>query len=207
MGKLVCFLIVVGFFVMSLGLVSNFFALDPRQLRSPASSGPKPVPIKIAEAKKEAPRPREAPKPILEKSLRALAPESSRDSLKELGGVGFGGSGTGLAIGGSGGFGTGVADIVNERGANDRSPRALSRNPPEYPPLARQKGLSGFVVLKIFVDRSGIVEDVKIAESVPGGIFDQAAILAVRAWKFDPAIKNGQVVAEWATQKVKFELN
>ncbi|MBK9037731.1 MAG: hypothetical protein IPL83_01005 [Bdellovibrionales bacterium] len=31
--------------------------------------------------------------------------------------------------------------------------------------------------------------------------------MAVRAWKFDPAIKNGQVVAEWATQKVKFELN
>lgn len=207
MGKLVFFLIGTGFIVLCLGLLSNFFALDPGQMRSPSSAGVKPVPIKIAEPKKKVPPPHEEPRRNLEKSFTDLAPEASRDSLKELGGVGFGSSGTGLAIGGSGGFGTGVADIVNDRGANDRSPRALTRTPPEYPPLARQKGLSGFVILKIYVDRSGVVEDVKIAESVPSGIFDQAAILAVRSWKFDPAIKNGQVVAEWATQKMKFELN
>jgi TonB family protein len=56
---------------------------------------------------------------------------------------------------------------------------------PEYPEDARKAKVSGTVVLELTVDREGNVTDVRVIESIP--LLDQAAIDAVRDWKYAPS--------------------
>jgi len=57
---------------------------------------------------------------------------------------------------------------------------------PAYPEGARSRGIEGQVVLRFVVDQSGGVEpDVQVVTSLP--MLDQAAIDAVRRWRFSPA--------------------
>jgi TonB family protein len=65
-------------------------------------------------------------------------------------------------------------------------PPALITAPlPNYPEAARLAGLEGEVVLRIIVDQSGAVDpDIQIVKSIPP--LNQAAIEAVRKWRFSP---------------------
>ena len=57
---------------------------------------------------------------------------------------------------------------------------------PEYPQIARQRGVEGRVLLLVIIDASGKVEDhVEVMDSIP--MLDQAAIDAVHQWSFSPA--------------------
>jgi protein TonB len=67
-----------------------------------------------------------------------------------------------------------------------RAPVLLSSVIPAYPEGARSRGIEGQVVLRFVVDQSGGVEpDVQVVTSLP--MLDQAAIDAVRRWRFSPA--------------------
>jgi periplasmic protein TonB len=64
-------------------------------------------------------------------------------------------------------------------------PVVISRVLPDYPPLARARGLEGYVVLKAVIDPNGRVEPGVILErSDPS--FNAAAIAALRQWRFQP---------------------
>jgi periplasmic protein TonB len=57
---------------------------------------------------------------------------------------------------------------------------------PEYPQMARKRGVEGRVLLSVVIDASGKVEDrVEVLDSIP--MLDQAAIDAVHQWSFSPA--------------------
>ena len=62
----------------------------------------------------------------------------------------------------------------------------------QYPPEARAAGISGVVILEIVIDESGNVSDAKVLRSVP--LLDEAALRAVRNWRFTPTMVNGQAV-------------
>lgn len=64
-------------------------------------------------------------------------------------------------------------------------PRVLSKVLPEYPLKARLQGVTGRVVLEIVLGRDGSIRSVRVLRSVR--LLDQAAILAVRQWRFSPA--------------------
>jgi TonB family protein len=49
------------------------------------------------------------------------------------------------------------------------------------------------VVLKVVIDERGRVGDVEVMRSVGHG-FDEAAVAAVRQWKFRPATRNGKPI-------------
>ena len=107
-----------------------------------------------------------------------------------LGGGGGAGSGGGNGSGsGSGGQGTGTGGGIGQ-GTQlyttvEHPPVAVSRVLPEYPDAARSRGLEGEVVLRAIVDRHGAVErDIVVVVSVP--LLDQAAIDALRQWRFEP---------------------
>ncbi len=107
-----------------------------------------------------------------------------------LGGGGGAGSGGGNGSGsGSGGQGTGTGGGIGP-GTQlyttvEHPPVAVSRVLPEYPDAARSRGLEGEVVLRAVVDRHGAVErDIVVVVSVP--LLDQAAIDALRQWRFEP---------------------
>jgi len=75
---------------------------------------------------------------------------------------------------------------------------------PEYPELARQAGVQGTVVLDTVVSVEGAVTQVKFV-SGPEAL-SQAAMDAVRWWRYEPYSVNGQPVTVETTVAVDFRL-
>jgi TonB family protein len=63
-----------------------------------------------------------------------------------------------------------------------------------YPDTAHVKKVEGYVRVEYDVTVDGTVANPRVVESVPSGIFDEAALAAVRSWKFHPAVRDGKVV-------------
>ena len=99
-----------------------------------------------------------------------------------------------------------VENMVMSEDSVDVVPRPLRRSPPEYPPRARAKNLEGHVTLRVLIGKRGNVEKVKVVDSSPSGVFDEAAMEAVRGWEFEPALYRGEQVRVWAKQTVRFKL-
>lgn len=189
-----------------LSIVVSFNALSPADLIQEKIATPPPTAIQIPDAPKKEEPVEPPPKSAEANLLASLAPDSFAN--QDFGaGVSFGSGGGGPAVGGGGGFGTDAGQLVKDRASVNRPPRVVMKGSPEYPAEARQRNISGYVVLKILVAPSGAVENVEVEESEPRGYFDQAAIKSVKMWKFEPAMIKGQIVAAWTAQKIKFELN
>ena len=86
-----------------------------------------------------------------------------------------------------------------------RPPERTTFVRPEYPELARKARAQGKVLLEIVVGTTGEVEEVRILRSDP--LFDQAAVEAVRKWRYQPALQGGRPVRVYLTVKVDFELH
>lgn len=91
-----------------------------------------------------------------------------------------------------------------EFGAPD-GPRFLKRVEPVYPPLARRLGKEGRVLLSLLIDHAGRLVSVEIIEKADFG-FDRAAVDAVKASTFSPAVKNGKGMTSRSKLAVKFVL-
>ena len=63
-----------------------------------------------------------------------------------------------------------------------------------FPESAHLKKVEGYVRVEYDVTVDGTVANPRVIESVPEGVFDEAALDAVRSWKFHPAVRDGQVV-------------
>lgn len=75
----------------------------------------------------------------------------------------------------------------------------------KYPPIARQAGLEGLVVVKIVVNADGTPSDPEILKS-PGSALDSAAIDAVMQQEFRPGRQRGRAVAAYMAIPVRFQL-
>lgn len=82
----------------------------------------------------------------------------------------------------------------------------MYRTQPNYPIVAQQRGLEGWVLLTYDVDTSGTLSNISVVDSEPRRIFDKEAVRALRKWKFKPAMTNGQPIAS-VGQTVKIEFN
>ncbi len=100
-----------------------------------------------------------------------------------------------------------LSNIVMTDEAVDTPPRPTTRTPIEYPPRARAKGITGYVLFNLLISPSGEVESAQILESVPPGVFDEVALASIRQWRFEPAVYQGKSVKVWAKQKISFNLN
>lgn len=79
--------------------------------------------------------------------------------------------------------------------AVDREPLALSGNPkPVYPPRARDRGYEGLVVLRAQITHEGFVGTLSVQTSTGYALLDQAALHAIKKWRFQPAEKSGRRV-------------
>ena len=124
------------------------------------------------------------------------------------GGAGTG-SGTGLGSGdGSGvgpGSGGGTGGGPYRPGSGIEPPRLLREVKADYTEDARQRSISGEVVLEIVVRRDGSVGDVRILRGLGGGLNDRA-VQAVRQWRFAPATRLGSPVDVIVEVGVEFRL-
>jgi len=84
-------------------------------------------------------------------------------------------------------------------------PKLIESAPPTYPEAKRASGESASVALTLTIDRSGQVTDVAVAESA-GAEFDEAAVEAARALRFEPAHKNGAAISAKIRYLVEFKL-
>ncbi len=84
------------------------------------------------------------------------------------------------------------------------APRRTTYVPPEYPAIARRMELQGDVIVRATITPEGDVTDIVVAGSIRH--LDEAAVAAVRQWKFEPATQDGVPVAVEATLTVTFQL-
>ena len=75
---------------------------------------------------------------------------------------------------------------------NINPPELLEFQRPVYPKNLRERDIEGKVILKLFIDKEGKVQEIQIFESSGYKMFDQIAIKAVRQWRFKPARKGNQ---------------
>jgi len=82
----------------------------------------------------------------------------------------------------------------------------LSNPRPRYPPSARRKRAQGRVLLAVVVTKSGRASSVRIRKSSGFQLLDQAALKAVKRWRFRPATRNGQPVRSRVIVPITFKL-
>jgi protein TonB len=76
----------------------------------------------------------------------------------------------------------------------DSQPQVLGEVKVPYPPEARRAGVEGTVTLAITIDEQGNVVQAKVV-SGPGYGLNEAALQAIRKYRFRPAMKGGEAVA------------
>ncbi|MFC7514239.1 TonB family protein [Herbaspirillum sp. GCM10030257] len=85
---------------------------------------------------------------------------------------------------------------------------AYLNNPaPTYPPMLRRAGEEGRVVLRVFVTAEGTAGEVHVLRPSSSPLFDEAALAAVRKYRFVPARRGDTAVAEWVQVPIEFKLN
>lgn len=77
---------------------------------------------------------------------------------------------------------------------------------PKYPSRARKLGWEGTVILLVEVLSDGTTGEIEIQESSGRSILDDAAIQAIRKWRFAPAQKQGVRVATTVKIPVVFKI-
>ncbi|MFC6298096.1 TonB family protein [Pseudomonas sp. CCM 7893] len=83
---------------------------------------------------------------------------------------------------------------------------SLGNPPPEYPSLALRRNWEGSVGLRIKVLPNGRAGSVEVIKSSGKQVLDDAAVEAVRNWKFVPAKRGDTPIEGFATQTIGFKL-
>lgn len=157
---------------------------------------PKPPPAKKPRPKRSKPKPKRA----------AVAPLPSLGVA--MSGVDFGLPGLDGALGEMTDALLGdVKDVVMTEDSVDAVPTLTTRTRAPYPSRARAKGIEGYVTVSMLVGADGNPSDVRVLEAQPAGVFDEAALMTVKAWRFQPATYEGRPVSIRVTQTIRFELS
>ena len=75
--------------------------------------------------------------------------------------------------------------------SQNRPLQLVSGAGPVYPAAARAEGVQGQVTIAYDVTIEGRVVNARVIQSEPAGVFDAAALQAVRSWRFNPKIVDG----------------
>lgn len=79
--------------------------------------------------------------------------------------------------------------------------------PPVYPKRARDLGQEGEALIRVRLDNKGNADEVLIWKSSGFALLDNAALVAVRRWQFEPERRNGLPTIAWVQIPVHFSLN
>jgi protein TonB len=74
-----------------------------------------------------------------------------------------------------------------------------------YPTEARTRNVEGVVVVDILVDTNGKIAETKVLSGPP--MLQQAALDALRRWRYQPAQLNGQVIPIHTKVDINFALH
>lgn len=99
-----------------------------------------------------------------------------------------------------------AATAGTDSGAVAQDLKATSRVEPTYPSASRRAGEEGTVRLKVLVDEKGRPRDVTLANSSGSARLDQAAMDAVRKWRFVAATDGANPISAWTQVAITFRL-
>jgi protein TonB len=89
-------------------------------------------------------------------------------------------------------------------GSGVEAPRKVVHVAPRYPELARRVGLQGIVELECVIDPAGVVSEIRVLSGP--ALLREAAVEAVRKWRYTPTRLNGAPVPIIMTVTVRFSL-
>jgi TonB family protein len=88
--------------------------------------------------------------------------------------------------------------------SSEQVPKIIKKVPPKYPEEALKAGVSGKVVIEATTDKEGNVKEAIVTDGFP--LLNQAAIDAIKQWKYEPYILKGVKKAVKFTVVVNFRL-
>jgi periplasmic protein TonB len=80
----------------------------------------------------------------------------------------------------------------------------LDKTVPQYPEIARTARIQGTVVLQATIAKDGTIQNLRVIDGPP--MLQQAAVDAVRSWRYKPYLLNGEPVEVETTVNVIFNL-
>ncbi len=89
-------------------------------------------------------------------------------------------------------------------GGHVRPPKPIVQVRPEYPSLARQARIQGQVQIDAILDEQGNVIEMKVVSGPP--LLYQAAVEALKKWKYEPTYLNDQPIAVQMIVTITFTL-
>jgi TonB family protein len=87
-----------------------------------------------------------------------------------------------------------------------KSLKRVREVPPVYPREAERLGIKGWVDVEFTIAPDGTTQDVVVRSAQPQNTFDQAAVDAVKRWRFEPVVRAGAAVPQRAAMRIRFEL-
>jgi periplasmic protein TonB len=81
----------------------------------------------------------------------------------------------------------------------------LAKTVPQYPAIAKAAHIQGVVVLQATISKSGSIQNLRVISGPP--MLQQAAMDAVRSWRYKPYLLNGEPVEVETTINVVFNLS
>lgn len=205
-----------------------YVAMAPPPPPPPLGSG-KPAPTTRPEVKPEV-KPVAPEQPVQPEQVADLkpAPAATSSVLSDILGLPPGGDPRGVKEGGvdggdpdfgvphsTGDVGPAVAAVVPapepvddkpiQVGGAVLKPEVIVRTEPRYTELARRARVEGVVIVRAVIDERGYVTNVELLRGQPMGL-DQAAMDAVKTWRFKPATLHGQPVKVYFNLTVNFTL-
>jgi protein TonB len=189
----------------------------PAAAKKKAPEPEKPKPVEKVEQPKEV-QPTQVPEEEPKEDVQGADESQTPDTVEgEEGGIeggveggvvgGVQGGVVGGVIGGTpGGTVGGTGDEPIRITAAVQQPQLIKKVEPPYPEIARRTKIQGVVILEAVITKEGNVEEVKVLRSLHP-MMDQAAINAVKQWKYKPAMLNGRPVKVYFTVTVNFKLS
>jgi periplasmic protein TonB len=96
------------------------------------------------------------------------------------------------------------AQTIVKLGGKVAEARLTNRVQPNYPALARQARITGVVVLHAIIAKDGTISQLEVISGHP--LLVQAALDAVKQWRYQPEVLNGDPVEVDTTITVNFQL-
>lgn len=99
------------------------------------------------------------------------------------------------------------APTFGDFGVNQQA-MPLYRVDPNYPPRAVKRGIEGYVLMNFTIDETGRPVQIEVVEANPRRMFEREAIRALRSWKYQPKIIDGQAMPQPGQRlRLEFKLN
>jgi protein TonB len=90
------------------------------------------------------------------------------------------------------------------QGTGVQAARLIHQVQPAYPPLARQVRIQGIVVLEAVISKEGSITSLRVVSGHP--LLTESALDAVKQWRYEPTLLNGDPVEVVTTVTVTFTM-